>query len=110
MLTFKNAFFTPWYATKVLGIPRTTFVFSMLPGVLAMLMTAGASGLIAHNLHISGLFSLVICGIALTAIYLLVLWSFALKQLERQTLEYFIPFKVSNLLHFGSNHPRLNSK
>ena len=29
MLTLKNAFFTPWYATKVLGISRTTFVNSM---------------------------------------------------------------------------------
>ena len=99
MLTLKNAFFTPWYATKVLGISSTTFISSMLPGVFAMFMTAGASGLMAHYFQISGLLELVICGIILTAIYLSVLWIFGLTESERQTAESFIPFTIREWLH-----------
>lgn len=98
MLTFKNALFTPWYATKVLEISRTTFVNSMLPGVFAMIATVVVSRMIANYLQIPGLTLLLICGIILTAVYLLVVWEFGLKQLERQTVELFIPAKIRSRL------------
>jgi hypothetical protein len=33
VLTLKNAIFTPWYATRVLGVGAHTFTRSMLPGL-----------------------------------------------------------------------------
>ncbi|AKB63329.1 lipopolysaccharide biosynthesis protein [Methanosarcina mazei] len=99
MLTLKNAFFTPWYATKVLEISKTTFVNSMLPGVVAMIITTVVSNLISNYLQISGIISLFIYGIILTIIYLLVVWKFGLKQLERQTAGSFIPIKIRSRLN-----------
>ncbi len=98
MLTLKNAFFTPWYATRVLGISGTTFVNSMLPGVFAMILTGVVSGLVANYLQISGIISLLICGIILTAVYLLAVWEFGLKPLEKQTAGLFIPVKIRSRL------------
>ncbi|WP_410508123.1 oligosaccharide flippase family protein [Methanosarcina hadiensis] len=94
MLTMKNTFFIPWYATRVLGISRTTFVNSMIPGVFAMIITAGVSRLISNYFQISGLISLLICGIVLTAVYLSIIWEFGLKKLEKQTARSFIPVKI----------------
>lgn len=99
MLTLKNAFFTPWYATKVLGISKTTFVNSVIPGVVAMIMTAGTSYMIAHYLDISGFVSLVFCGLTLTAAYIYVLWEFCLKKSEKRTVESFMPLKMRGILH-----------
>lgn len=98
MLTLKNAFFIPWYATKVLGVSRTTFVNSMLPGVVAMILTGAVSSLVANNLQISDIISLLIYGIILTAVYLSIVWEFGLKQLERQTVGSFIPVKIRSRL------------
>lgn len=99
MLTLKNAFFTPWYATKVLGISRTAFLNSMLPGIFAMIVTAGLSSLVAKYLQISDIISLIICGTILTAIYLSIVWEFGLKPSERQTAGSFMPIKIRNRLN-----------
>ncbi|MDQ1253483.1 MAG: hypothetical protein QG646_2650, partial [Euryarchaeota archaeon] len=99
MLTLKNAFFTPWYATKVLGISRTTFVNSMIPGLFAMIMTGVISRLVANYLQISGLVSVAVCGLVLTTVYICVLWEFCLKQSERMIVESFMPLKIRGVLH-----------
>lgn len=98
MLTLKNAFFTPWYATKVLGISRTTFVNSMFPGILAMALTSCLSFLTAYYLHISGFVSLLICGIFLTSLYLTIVWKYELENLEKNTIRSFIPFKIKECM------------
>ncbi|PAV14387.1 polysaccharide biosynthesis protein [Methanosarcina spelaei] len=100
MLTFKNAFFIPWYATKVLGISRTTFVKSMLSGVFSMTVTALASRLVGNYFQVSGLISLLICGIFLTVFYLLFVWGVGLDQLERQAVESLLPVKLRGRLSF----------
>jgi len=99
MLTLKNAIFTPWYATKVLGIPRTTFLNSMIPGVVAMVLTGVTASLIANYLQISGTIFLLICGILLTSVYIYVLWEFCLKRSEREILDSFVPLKIKSVLH-----------
>lgn len=104
MLTLKNAFFTPWYATKVLGVPRSTFLYSLLPGIITMLLTAGASQLMDHYLHISGFLSLFTCGVILTAIYLPIVWIFGINQSERKTLGSFMPLKIRSRLHFEAEY------
>jgi len=106
MLTLKNAFFTPWYATKVLGVSRTTFLNSMIPGIVAMVLTGIVSGLVANYLQISDIVSLLVFGIVLTAVYILITWEFGLKQLERQTIGSFIPLKIRSRLNFEAKCDR----
>lgn len=105
MLTLKNAFFTPWNASKVLGI-STTFVKSMLPGVFSTAAIAVVSHIIANYFQISGLISLLICGIVLTTFYLLIVWEFGLDLLERQTIESLIPVKIRSRLNFEAKCDR----
>ena len=71
-----------------------------------MVMTAGVSSLVANYLQISGIISLLICGIILTAIYLLVVWEFGLKPLERQTAGSFIPVKIRSRLNLEAKCDR----
>lgn len=104
MLTLKNAFFTPWYATKVLGISRSTFTYSMLPGVVSVMMIAGTSQLLGYYLRISSILQLIACGIILTAIYMLTIWVFGLTQSEKQFLESFVPLKIRSRLHFETKY------
>lgn len=106
MLTLKNAFFIPWYATKVLGISRITFVNSMLPGTFAMVLTGAVSSLVANHLQISDIISLLVYGIILTAVYLSVVWEFGLKPLEKQTVGLFIPVKIRSRLNLEAKCDR----
>lgn len=106
MLTLKNAFFTPWYATRVLGVPGTTFLNSIIPGVVAMVLTGTVSSLIMNHFQISDIISLLFCGIILTIVYLSILWEFGLKHLERQTVRSFIPVKIRSRLNLEAKYNR----
>lgn len=106
MLTLKNAFFIPWYATKVLGISKTKFINPTFSGVLPMIMMFGVSHMMMDWFQISGFLALVVCGVILTAIYLPVVWSFGLKQSERQLLESIIPFKIRSKYRFETKFYR----
>lgn len=94
MLTLKNAVFIPWYATKVLGISRTTFTNSMFPGALAMLITAGFCRLINFFIHISGFGNLIISGIIVTIVYMGTVWIFIKEDVERQIIMSMIPSAI----------------
>lgn len=104
MLTLKNAFFTQWYATKVLGVPRNTFLNSTAPGVIAMLLTAGTSQLIGRYFQISEFLPLFACGFFLTATYMLIIWIFGLNQSEKTIIKSSIPLKIRNKLHFKAEY------
>ena len=91
VLTLKNALFTPWYATKVLGISRTTFISSMFPGALAMFIIAGSCRLINFFVPISGLGALMISGIIVTIAYMGSVWIFTKENVERQIIMSMIP-------------------
>ncbi len=96
MLTLKNAFFTPWYATKVLEIPRSTFLNSMLPSVFAMAVTAGVSRLVVNCFQISDIISLFAFGIVLTILYICSLWTFVIENKERKIIKKSLPFSRNN--------------
>jgi membrane protein EpsK len=103
MLTLKNAFFTPWYATKVLGISRTTFVSSILQGALIMLIISGISKLISFFTPILGLETLIIYGIIETLAYVSILWIFFLKDFERQLILSMLPSSIKTQLEIKIN-------
>lgn len=106
MLTLKNAFFIPWYATKVLGISKTKFISSTFSGVLPMIMVSGASYLMRDFFQTSGFLDLAVCGVTVTVIYLPVVWKFGLKQSEREILKSINPFKIRSKLRFETKLSR----
>lgn len=94
MLTLKNSFFTPWYATKILHVSKYTFASSMIPGIISMSAIVGIIYLLNHFLYISTLISIVFyCGV-LSFIYLLVVWLIGLNQKEKQIIYSFIPVTI----------------
>ncbi len=97
-LTLNNALFTPWYATKVLGISRTTFISSTFPGALAMFIIAGSCRLINYFVPISGLGALIISGIIVTIVYMGSVWIFTKENVERQIIMSIIPSSIRHKL------------
>lgn len=91
VLTLKNAFFIPWYATKVLGISRSTFMSSMFPGALAMVIIAGACRLIAFFVPVSGFGALIASGLIITIGYMSSVWIFTKEKIERQIIMSMVP-------------------
>jgi membrane protein EpsK len=94
VLTLKNAFFIPWYATKVLGIQRTTFVSSMLPGALAVFIVTGFCRLISFLVPVSGIETLIISSIVITIAYMCSVWIFTKENVERQIITSMIPSAI----------------
>ncbi|RXA19409.1 polysaccharide biosynthesis protein [Methanosarcina sp. MSH10X1] len=94
VLTLKNAFFIPWYATKVLGIPKTTFMSSMIPGALAVFIVTGLCRLISFLVPVSGLGTLIISGIVITIAYICGVWIFTKENAERQIILSMIPSAI----------------
>ena len=93
MLTLKNTFFTPWYATRVMGISSNTFTKPMVFGLLATLFIAGLAAIIGKIFIISSLIYLAIfCGV-ISIVYLIVIWYIGLNQFEREIFSNYIPKK-----------------
>jgi O-antigen/teichoic acid export membrane protein len=91
VLTAKNAFFTPWYATKVLGVEVYTFSRSMLHGVAATIMVGISAATLCAFLRIASLDMLAIAGTFVSLIYLAVVWGFGLSSVERSLFESYLP-------------------
>jgi membrane protein EpsK len=93
VLTFKNAIFTPWYATKVLGVGVHTFTSAMLPGVVAGLLLGAIAAVLGIFLPLDTLIPLIItCGI-LGMLYALLMWKIGLSVGERKLFGSYLPKK-----------------
>ncbi len=93
VLTFKNAIFTPWYATKVLGVGVHTFTSAMLPGVVAGLLLGAIAAVLGIFLPLDTLIPLIItCGI-LGMLYTLLMWRIGLSVGERKLFGSYLPKK-----------------
>jgi membrane protein EpsK len=93
VLTLKNAFFTPWYAAKVQGIPGNRYFSSIGPGFLASLFLIFTARLGDHLVRISSWSSLVTVGLLLTLPYCLLTWLFFLEPSEKQVLVSLLRFR-----------------
>ena len=91
VLTLKNALFTPWYATRVLGVGVHTFTRSMLPGIVATALTGVAAATLAAVLSLPNLATLAVAGVAITLGYFVVVWVFGLSRFERGLFESYLP-------------------
>lgn len=94
VLTTKNAFFTPWYATKVLGVEVHTFTRSMLPGIIATIPIGVSAAILAAVLPFPPLIMLAVAGMAITLVYIAAVWSIGLSGFERSLFKSYIPSKL----------------
>jgi O-antigen/teichoic acid export membrane protein len=91
VLTLKNAFFTPWYATRVLGVGGHTFTRSMFPGIVATGLIGIAAATLGSVLQLPSLVTLAIVGAAISLVYLVVVWELGLNGFERGLFESYLP-------------------
>lgn len=94
VLTLKNAVFTPWYATKVMGIKKMTFVYSMIPGIIAACILIVMSTIIGVIIQISSIIALITIGGIIGLLYITMVWRFGLSEFERKLFESYIPQKM----------------
>ncbi len=94
VLTLKNALFTPWYATRILGVSAHTFTRAMLPGVIATIIIAGCASAISLIFQVTSFFPLVMAGGVLAALYLAVLWPLGLDGFERGLFSSYLPISI----------------
>jgi membrane protein EpsK len=94
VLTFKNAVFTPWYATKVLGIGSHTFTDAMFPGLAAGLILGVIAAVLGVFLPLDTLIPLIITGGVLAILYSVVMWKIGLSPGERKLFGSYLPEKI----------------
>lgn len=98
VLTLKNAFFTPWYATKVLGVDVHTFTQSMLPGIAATIIVGISAATLGAVLPFVSLAMLVVAGLSVTLVYLGAVWTFGLSGFERRLFESYLPLTLRRII------------
>jgi len=86
VLTLKNALFTPWYASKVLGIKAKTFISEMASGILATLAVFGFSWFLAGIWTIDSWIGLIVSGSVIAIFYAPIVWFLVLSKSERKLL------------------------
>jgi membrane protein EpsK len=98
VLTLKNAIFTPWYATRIMGINPWTFTRSMIPGIVIAAILSAIGLLIGILVPITSLVSLILIGCAMTLVYFLLIWKFSLSKFERGLLRSYLPASLGRLI------------
>jgi membrane protein EpsK len=96
VLTLKNAFFTPWYATKVLGVGAHTFTQSMLPGIAATGLICISAAALRAVIPFPVMPAIVI--VAITPVYLVAVWVFGLDGSERKLFGSYLPPAVRRII------------
>ena len=91
VLTLKNTFFTPWYATKVLDVGVHTFTRSMLPGIVATIIVGAAAATLGAVVQLPALITLAVAGATIGFVYLAAVWAFGLNRYERRLFESYLP-------------------
>jgi len=97
VLTLKNFFFTPWYATKVLGVEVQTFTPSILSGIFATILVGIVALALASLVEVASLSMLVVAGMVVSVAYLPLVWKVGLNGYERRLFESYIPSKFRRL-------------
>lgn len=99
VLTLKNAFFIPWYATRVLGIGAHTFTRSMIPGIVATGFIGILSVILRTFFPVATLMTLIIAGSVISLVYLVVTWLVGLSMFERDLFVMHLPEKVKRFVN-----------
>lgn len=91
VLTLKNAFFTPWYATRVLGVSPHTFSGAMIPGVIAALVLAACAAVFSSIFVITNLVWLAVAAGIFSILYLVIIWTVGLDNFEQGIFISYLP-------------------
>jgi O-antigen/teichoic acid export membrane protein len=91
VLTLKNTVFTPWYATRILGISAHTFTRSMLPGIVATVLVGDRGRKSGDDSSVCCYSYLAVVGIVVTITFLLAVWVFCLNRFERLLFASYLP-------------------
>jgi O-antigen/teichoic acid export membrane protein len=94
VLTLKNAVFTPWYATKVIGVGVHTFTSAMFPGLVAGLLLGGIATVLGIYLPLYTLIPLIVTSIVLSLLYSILMWRIGLSISERKLFGSYMPEKI----------------
>ena len=94
VLTCKNAIFTPWYATKVLGVGVHTFTRAIVPGVAAGILLGVIATILGIFLPLNTLIPLIITGLFLSLLYSIIMWRIGLSAGERKLFGSYLPEKI----------------
>lgn len=94
ILTLKNALFTPWYATRILGVSVHTYTRAMLPGIAATILIAGFAVFISMFFPMTSVLSLFIAGGGIAVLYLAFVWLLGLDGFERNLFSSFMPLQI----------------
>lgn len=97
IVTFKHAFFNPWYAGRILGIPTRSISAFILPGIIATILVWGVTAIISNIFVVTTLSSLISIGSIITIIYLVIMWSVGLDNYERHLILSMIPTNLRNI-------------
>jgi membrane protein EpsK len=94
VLTLKNAVFTPWYATKVIGIGAYSFSRVLVPGLVASLVLGTFAMVLGNFFPLDRLIPLIIAGLGLSLLYGIVIWKIGLSGGEKKLFESYLPEKI----------------
>ena len=97
VLTLKNTFFIPWYATRVMEISTKTFTKSIFSGVVATLFIAGTALIILKFFIVSSLMSLACFGTFISVISVFFYWRFGMDQYEQTFFAVYLNNKVKEI-------------
>jgi membrane protein EpsK len=84
VLTLKNAIFTPWYATHVMGLRTRVFFRQMATGIAATLVIFIIGTLLSRMYQITSWTQLIVVGTVISALYAPCVWFCIMAPEERR--------------------------
>jgi len=91
ILTFRHTLFVPWYAARILSVPMTIYLRSLVSGVHATLLIGGVATVFAVVTTPLSLFTLIIAGAVISLVYGIIVLEFCLTPFEKQLFESYLP-------------------
>jgi membrane protein EpsK len=84
VLTLKNAIFTPWYATHVMGLRTRVFFRQMATGIATTLVIFALGALLSRMYQITSWTQLLVVGTVISALYAPCVWFCVMAPEERK--------------------------
>jgi len=84
VLTLKNAIFTPWYATHVMGIKTGIFFRQMATGIGATFTIFGIGVLLSRMYQMTSWIQLIVVGTVVSVLYAFSVWFLVMAPAERK--------------------------
>jgi O-antigen/teichoic acid export membrane protein len=97
-LTLKNAIFTPWYASRILGIDSGIFNRSMAPGCISVVLIFIISAMAEKLFVITNWWLMIGLCACIGLVYLGIAWKIVLSPSEREFFKSFLPSQMKSFI------------